>query len=53
MKQRPGESQEAYAARLAEIEAIVEGFRWSRFAGKEAEEREARLSELTAEVPPR
>ena len=46
VKRFGGEAAQAYAQRKAEIVAIIDGFRKSRFQGKLAEKLEARLDDL-------
>lgn len=49
--QNPGETDEAYALRRAEIDSIIEGFRWNRFNAEESDAMEARLQSLRAGAP--
>lgn len=45
-KSFPGESEADLRRRSAEIDAIVEGFRWGRFSSIEAEDMDKRLQSL-------
>ncbi|MDB5529403.1 MAG: hypothetical protein JWR51_2506 [Devosia sp.] len=42
----PGESDAELRQRTAEIDAIIEGFRWGRFTSAEAEAMDKRLQSL-------
>ncbi|AKR55063.1 hypothetical protein GCM10011321_17490 [Youhaiella tibetensis] len=46
-----GETEEAYEQRRAEIDAIIEGFRWNRFSAEESDAMEKRLQALKSGVP--
>jgi len=41
-----GESDEAYNQRRAEIDSIIQGFRWNRFSAEESDAMEKRLHAL-------